>query len=132
LLIKAGVALEGVPSFLIFMASNKQKGDYYRRKTKLMFEKRGFYVETTEKLQRCFINGKVLFLKKDICGSDLMAMDGKSLLFIQVKASTKGLASKMKEAEKEFAKYPYPNFVSKVIVGWDLSEHRPQPIEIFL
>lgn len=105
------------------MKSNKAKGDYYRRKTVKYLEDLGYQVATIEKLQRCFIKGRPIFLKKDVFGADLLAMNSEKIIFVQVKFSSEGKFS-VSTVKKEFDKYTFAPFVEKWLVMW---EPRKQP-----
>jgi hypothetical protein len=69
----------------------------------------------------CFFKGKLFAVHKDLFGSDLIAMNGKEIIFVQCK-SVKGDISK---AEKEFTKYPFPPLVQKWVVCWELRAREP-------
>lgn len=98
------------------MRSSKQKGDYYRRKTVKYLEEKGYQVATIEKLQRCFINGKVLFLKKDVFGADLLAMNEKEIIFVQVKFRSDH-SNQTKAVREEFNKYVWPPHVKRQLIS---------------
>jgi len=89
-------------------------GDYEKYKVKRWLEQDGWVVELTEKYIRFFDkkNQKTKMIKKDIFGSDMIAMNGKDIIFIQVKKGKKNVA----EARKKFAEYPFPSFVKRWIV----------------
>jgi len=110
------------------MRTTKQKGDYYRRKTVNWLKDLGFQVETLEKLQRVYTGGKILFLKKDIWGSDLIAMNQDKLVFVQVKLNKKNISS----AKIEFNKYIWPkcNKIEKWIVVWTPKQKQPEVIKL--
>ena len=97
------------------MSSNVAKGKYYKAKTKKWLAAQGYHVEDMEKMQRIFGgNGKIFLVHKDICGADVLAMNGKEIIFVQVKTK-KG---DVNTAIKEFAKYPFPDSVLRWVVLW--------------
>lgn len=110
------------------MANNK--GNYYKLRTKKWLEKKGYDVATMEKMYRVF-NPKskdVIYTKQDQFGSDLLAMNRDELVFVQVKFNT--ARGKINEAMREYARFPFPDFVNKWIVVWERGAREPEIIEI--
>jgi len=105
-----------------------KKGNYYKLKTKKWLTEQGYQCDYLEKLGRIF-NPKtksVIFVKRDMFASDILAMSKDDLIFVQVKFGKKNIAS----AYKEFDKYVFPSFVKKWIVVWELRAREPEIIEI--
>lgn len=103
------------------------KGQYYKLKTKKWFEGKGYLCEYTEKLQRIITKeGKVIFVKKDIWGSDGMAMNGEEMIFWNSKYRKANVAKGL----KEFSKYPFPSFVNLWLVIWEKGKREPEIIEV--
>lgn len=104
------------------MASTVSKGNYYKRKTKVWFEKRGYTVQLTEFMCAMVVKGRCFYRKIDIFGSDGIAMNGKEIIFWNSKATTKdrkdGVSKMASECKIEFAKYPFPSCVSKQAIIW--------------
>lgn len=104
------------------MVSTIKKGNYYKKKTKEWFEKRGYQVQLTEFMCAMVVKGKCFYRKIDIFGSDGISMNGKEIIFWNSKATTtdrKDGISKMKsDAKKEFEKYQFPNNVKRQAVIW--------------
>ncbi|NMB82954.1 MAG: hypothetical protein GYA14_14170 [Ignavibacteria bacterium] len=100
------------------------KGNYYKYKTKLFLQNEGYQVEFLEHYIRYLDkkNNKVKIIKKDIFGSDLIAMNDKKIIFVQVKLGKKNIAG----AVKEFNKYKFPKFVDKWIVIWEKGSSIPE------
>lgn len=99
------------------------KGNYYRLRTRKWLEKDGYVVFNMEQRQRIF-NPKtkqVFFIARDIAGSDLMAMNGVDLIFVQVK-SNKG---HINQGLIELAKFPFPKFVKRWVVFWKPRAREP-------
>lgn len=84
-------------------------------------EKQGWTVENSEVNKICYFNGKLFAVHKDLFGSDLLAMNGKDVVFIQCKTHI----SDMSKAVKEFQKYPFPDYIKKWIVRWELRKKEP-------
>ena len=102
--------------------SNRSKGNYYARKSKKWLEGQGWLVAKTEVAKYC---GKFI-IRQDLWGSDYMAINGKEIMFIQVKfIENEKDYSSVYHAKAEFAKYPFPKCVKKVIHLWRLRIKEP-------
>lgn len=104
----------------------KNKGTYYRWKTKKWFEEKGYSVEYLETYRRIVRDSKVVLIKKDIFGADMVAMDGKEIVFANSVFGRKNISKHV----KEFLKYPFPPQVEKWIVVWEKGKREPEIIEI--
>ncbi|MCX7641220.1 MAG: hypothetical protein N2Z20_01120 [Elusimicrobiales bacterium] len=106
------------------------KGNYYKKKTKEFLEKQGFVCEYLEKLQRIYDKGKIIFVKRDIFASDILAVNKEKIIFVQVKSGSKNTGINYKKAIDEFLKYPFPEFVDRWIIIWKERQKEPQIIDI--
>lgn len=106
------------------------KGNYYKHKTKKFLENQGFCCEYLEKLQRIYSKGQLIWVKHDLFASDLLAMDGKKIIFIQVKSGKRTTGINIKKAIENFDKYPFPDFVDRWIVIWYEREKEPEIIDL--
>ncbi len=116
------------------MASTVSRGNYYKTKTKEWFEKRGYTVQITEFMcGRMIGEGKMIYVKKDVFGSDGIAMNGKEIIFWNAKATTEdrkdGLTKMASEARVEFSKFPFPENVKRQAIIW---MPRKQPVVVEL
>ena len=112
--------------------STVSRGNYYKVKTKKFLESKGFTVQLTEFVSsRPIGNGKMIWMKKDVFGSDGIAMNGIDIIFWNAKATTEDVTqgiNKHKSAGKmEFSKYPFPPCVKRQLYIW---QPRKQPIVI--
>ena len=100
--------------------NKSSKGNYYRLRTKKWLEEKGYLVENAEKSQRIVTKDrttgelKVLFIKKDIWGADLIARNAESLVFVQVKANKGDISKGM----KELSRGPWPPSVGRWVAYW--------------
>jgi len=104
------------------MASTTSRGNYYKAKSKEYYEKLGYVVQITEFMcGRMIAPNKMIYIKKDVFGSDGIAMNGKEIIFWNSKhfTSKESLSSQMNQARKEFNQYPFPEGVTKQIVMWE-------------
>lgn len=108
------------------MASTTSRGNYYKTKTKQYFlEKQGYTVQITEFMcGRVIGGGKIIHCKKDVFGSDGIAMNGTDIIiFWNSKHTLTGdIAVEKSRGKKEFEKYPFLLTVKKQLVIW-------QPVE---
>jgi len=63
--------------------TKRTKGKYYEKKTKLYYEKKGYSVYNLESSKTIWTPKGMIFRTSDICGADLMAMNGIDIIFMQ-------------------------------------------------
>ena len=107
------------------MPNKIQRGNYYRLKTKHFYEAEGYEVANAEVKKPMPIKGRLIWIATDIFASDLIAMNGKEILFIQVKTN-RGDVSK---AVAEFAKHQFPPTIRKIVVCWPERASVPEIFE---
>jgi hypothetical protein len=103
------------------MGSTTSRGNYYKRKTKEWYEARGYVVQLTEfNTARPIGRGRVLYVKKDVLGSDGISINGDEIIFWNSKYSASGRPDKeILRGRKEFARYPFPASVRLQVVVWE-------------
>lgn len=103
------------------MANRTSKGNYYKKKTKEMYEALGYTVQITEFMCGMIVGpGKVVYKKIDVFGSDGIAMNGTDIIFWNSK-STDGERSDstmISETRNEFMSFPFPSSVKLQCVIW--------------
>lgn len=112
------------------MSSTVSRGNMYKKKTQEYYQALGYVVQLTEFNTVRFIGpNKKIFVKKDVFGSDGIAMNGKEIIFWNSKHGTtaSGLADSKASGKADFAKYPFPPSVKRQIVFW---EPRKKPVII--
>jgi len=105
------------------MASTNSRGNYYKKRSKEYYESLGYTVQLTEFVtSRPVGGGKIIYVKKDVFGSDGIAMNGKEIIFWNSKATTEdredGVSKMKSETKKEFEKYPFPPVVKRQAIIW--------------
>jgi Holliday junction resolvase-like predicted endonuclease len=107
----------------------KNKGNYYKLRTKKWLEGKGYQVATIEKMYRVIDKktGKTFFTKQDQFASDLLAMNDKEIIFIQVKSNA--ARGSINEAIKEFELFKFPKSAQKWVVIWETGDHEPEIVE---
>lgn len=102
------------------------KGNYYKVKTKRYLEKQGYHVEYLEKMQRIVTKGgKTVFIKRDLFGADLLAVNSEQVVFVNV--TTK---SHVSEHVKRFKAVPFPRFVDVWVLLWEARQKEPEIVEV--
>lgn len=104
------------------MASSTSRGNYYKKKTKEYYESIGYTVQITEFMcGRVISPGKVIYVKRDVFGSDGIAMNGKDIIFWNSKAASNinRVYQHKSEGIKEFSLYPFPSHVKRHVVIWE-------------
>lgn len=96
------------------MATKQSKGNYYRLKTKKFLEADGYEVANAEVKKPVPIKGRLVWIATDIFASDLIAMNGKEILFVQVKANRTDIS----KAVIAFSKHKFPKTIRKIAVWW--------------
>jgi hypothetical protein len=103
--------------------STVSKGNYYKDKTKKWYEKHGYTVQITEFMcGRQIPGGRIVYQKRDVFGSDGIAMNGKEIIFWNSKSTTEervsGLEKHKSEGKIEFNKFPFPENIKRHVVVW--------------
>lgn len=116
------------------MGSTTSRGNYYKRKTREWFERQGYTVQLTEFMTARPIGpGKMIYIKRDVFGSDGISMNGKEIIFWNSKATTKerlaGISKMASDARIEFAKYPFPKTVKLQAIIW-IPRAEPRVIDL--
>ncbi len=112
------------------MASNASRGAAAKARTKKYLMARGFQVADLERVHYIYTRAGMLPTKRDQFGSDLLAMSGDSLFFVQVKSGKSASGGTFLSARREFAKYRFPPFVDCLIVAWPPRAREPRIIAV--
>ena len=104
----------------------RQKGNYYRNKTKAFLEADGWVVENIEVPKRIFVKGQMFYTRKDLWAGDLIAVKDQTLLVIQNKSNPVDINKGIKELKEA----PWPNSVKKWVVIWPLRAREPKIIQV--
>lgn len=104
-------------------STNVSRGNYYKTKTKDYYEKLGYVVQITEFMCGRMIGpGRMIYQKRDVFGSDGIAMNGKEIIFWNSKSvtgETNTVTHEKRRGSQEFAKYPFPPTVKLQLVIWE-------------
>jgi hypothetical protein len=109
------------------MTTAAAKGSYYKLRTKRWLEAHGFAVAFMERIHWIPARtpgGRMIPIKRDQFGADLLAMSRDALILVQVKGGT--ARGHRAAGRREFDKFPIPPFVRTWIVSWQPHARAPE------
>lgn len=117
------------------MASTTSRGNYYKKKTQVYFEKKGYETQITEFMcGRILPGGKCIYVKRDVFSSDGVSMNGKEIIFWNSKHVTNTASSTYSSIKsrgiKEFKSHNWPESVKRILVIWYLRVKEPEIVVI--
>ena len=107
------------------------KDYYYLRKTIDYFKEKGYEVEKLEKTYRVYDEEKdsVIFVKRDIFSSDLLAMNENEVIFIQLKTNKSDISKGIKAYKR--MKRPVGRWNIKFwVVSWEKRKKDPIIVDV--
>jgi hypothetical protein len=108
------------------MASNVSRGAYYKNKTRKWLEAAGWQVGDLERV--AYVGPKRIPVKRDQFASDLLAVSGRRILFVQVKSGAeKGTFQK---ARRAFAAFTFPPFAGRLVIAWARGASTPRILDM--
>lgn len=102
------------------------KGNYFKRKTKVWLEADGYTVEYLEKLQHIYAKGRVIYIKRDLLGADGLAVNDKEFILWNTITNKGDLAKHI----KRFKEYPNPSFIKRLVIYWEARAKEPEMFEV--
>jgi len=109
------------------MASNAQRGAYYKARTKKWLIARGWQVADMEIVRWIYQPGRPpIPIKRDQFASDLVTMKGSRIAFVQVKGGKAAIGGTFPAARREFAKFVWPEHVERWIIAWAPRSRAPR------
>jgi hypothetical protein len=102
-------------------------GSYYKLRSKRFLEAEGFTVALLERLQLIppkVAGGRMIPIKRDQLGSDLLAVSADRIVFVQVKFGRNNVAA----GRKAFAAFPCPRPAEQWILVWTKGAREPDVI----
>ena len=94
--------------------STIRKGNYYRNRTRQWLEQEGWTVAVAETNYGVYTGDRVVYVKRDLWGGDLIAKNEEEIVWVQVKANDGDVAAGAKQL---LAAGPWPG-VSLWVVYW--------------
>lgn len=114
------------------MPSNAAKGTYFRKRTQVWLEKQGYAVAVLEQLRWVMPPGRRPFaVKRDQLGCDLLAVNARHTLFVQVKFRgetgpvDRRFELSLRDARAMFETFPCPPGAEQWLVVWRPRERAP-------
>lgn len=108
------------------MANASKRGNYYKIKAANWFKSKGYTVEYLERLQRIYTKGKVIFIKKDILGSDGIAINDSECILWNSILGKANIAVHV----KAFKEYPQGGTIKRWLICWTPRISEPEIISI--
>jgi len=105
----------------------KNKGNYYKIKTKDYFKALGYTVEYLEKLQRIpKKGGGILYVKRDLLAADGLAVNEHEFILWNSIVGKDHLS----EHIRRFQNYPCPQTVKRWVIIWQPRVSEPEIVEV--
>lgn len=113
------------------MASNASRGAAAKSRTKKWLIARGYQVADMEITRTIWKEGKPAFtVKRDQLGADLLAVNAKRVVFVQVKSGASAAGGTFPAARREFDKFVFPPMANVLIVAWPPRARKPRLIAV--
>jgi hypothetical protein len=100
------------------MKSKRAKGNYYLKKSIDLLKSQGYSTTKLESNKFTVVGGHQMWIHTDAFGSDILAMNEKEILFIQVKFETDAVFSGKKKWIAEFDKHKWAPHVKRQLWLW--------------
>ncbi|CAB4187287.1 hypothetical protein UFOVP1601_17 [uncultured Caudovirales phage] len=108
------------------MATNVSRGAAAKGRTKKYLQAQGYQVADLEVVRYIFGKGGRMPVKRDQFGSDLLAVNEREVVFVQVKSGKSAAGGSFPDARREFAKHVFPHFATLLIVAWPPRARQPR------
>lgn len=109
------------------MRSNAARGAYYKGRTRKWLTTLGWQVADMEIVRWIHRpGGRPIPVKRDQFGSDLLAMSGARLIFVQVKGGEAARGGTFPAARRAFAEFKFPPLVECIVVAWSPRARAPR------
>jgi len=111
------------------MISAVAKGQYWKGRTKKFLEAQGYQVAFLERVLWIQTARGRVPVKRDQFGSDLLAVNAETVIFVQVKGG-ESRRSQLAAARREFAMFAFPAGTQQWIVCWAPRARLPEVIVV--
>lgn len=109
------------------MTSNARRGAYYKGKSRRLLERLGYEVGNLEEVRMVGRGERLVPVKRDQFGADLLAMSHNDILFVQVKSARKGGRVDLARARRAFAGHVFAQGTRRCIHVW---RYRRREVEV--
>lgn len=111
------------------MPSNASRGAAAKARTKRWLMAAGYQVADLEKVHWIFTPKGRIPKKNDQFASDLLAVNDRFVLFIQVKSGKSAIGGTFPAARREFAKFTFPPTSKQYVIAWPPRARAPRIVE---
>ena len=111
------------------MASNASRGAAAKGRAKKWLIAQGFQVADLERVHWIFTPRGRLPTKRDQFGSDLLAMNGITIIFVQVKSGKSAIGGTFPAARRAFAEFTFPPGVRRWVLAWPPRARAPRIVD---
>lgn len=112
------------------MLSNAQRGAYYKTRSRKWLQSHGYQVADLEVVKWLHPPGRSpIPVKRDQFGSDLIAVSGSEIVFVQVKGGESARGGTFPAARREFAKFTFPPFSQQWVLAWAPRAREPRIVK---
>lgn len=108
--------------------SSARRGGYWKARSKRWLERRGFPVADMEIVRTIFTRGRLIGIKRDQWGADLMYATPLVFVLVQVKGGAKPTSTLTKQALREFEKHRFPRHSRRELHVWRPRAHVPEVV----
>lgn len=109
------------------MKSNAARGAYYKSRTRKWLLDQGYQVLDLEVVHWIHKpDGERIPVKRDQMASDLLAIKGDAIIFIQVKGGASAAGGTFPAARRKFAEYSFPSTVQCWVIAWPIRSREPR------
>ncbi len=110
--------------------SNASRGSYYKGRSKKWLEARGWQVWDMEIVRWIHRPGQQpIPVKRDQLASDLGAMKGDRIVFIQVKGGEQARGGTFPAARRAFAEFKFSSFAERWVMAWAPRAREPRIVQ---
>ena len=111
------------------MASNAQRGARAKGRTRKFLEGLGYQVGSLEVVHWIFRNGERFPVKHDQFASDLIAVNDRDVVFVQVKGGKAAAGGNFPAARRAFAEFVFPPYAKRWVVAWPPRARQPRIVD---
>lgn len=108
------------------MASNASRGARAKSRTKAWLIAQGYQVADLEQVYWIFTPAGRVPRKRDQFASDLLAVNGAHVVFVQVKSGESARGGTFPAARREFAKFVFPPASRQFVIAWPTRARVPR------
>lgn len=109
---------------------NATRGAYFKARTRKYLQKHGYQVAALEVVHWIFTPKGRLPTKRDQFGSDILAMNGTEVVFVQVKGGEAARTGYFPDARRKFEEFTFPPGTKQWVVAWAPRAREPRILDM--